>query len=173
MFPFTFFASEDISLVLVVICAILAWSFLRRHSALHEGLSLTIVGASLLAWCVLLVTGVLGPSEWPWDVAHRIAGHLLLPLVACPTGFWLGCSLATAGQRLALLLLGMCSFSNVRTGYLGPSRIDDPDTNLRFDVFHQVVLPCFVSIALIFWFRRLFVSHIVGSSLVRPTEQFT
>lgn len=183
MFPFTFFASEDVSVVVVVVCAILAWRSPRRHAAFHGRLSLAFVGAGLLAWCVLVVTGVLGPSESPWDGMHHTAGHLLLPIVACPIGLWFGGSLATAAQRplrflprlLALLLLGMCCFSNARTGYLGPSRVDPrihPATKLRFDVFHQVVFPCYIGLALTLWFRRLLVARGVESSQVQPAEPF-
>jgi len=175
LFPFTFFFSEDVSIIAVVVFAIVAWLSSRHHAALVHRFLLAAVGTSLLGWCLLLVSGVLGPSTGPLQAIHSLVGHLLLPVVASATGLWLGTSFPKAVQHplrfllrsALLLLLCFCCFSNTRTGYFGPSRVDpgiNPANKIRFDVLHQVAIPVFIGLVLVLWFRRL-VRARVGRSL--------
>ena len=89
MFPFTFFLSEDVSIVAIVVFAIMAWLLCWQHAALVRLLLLSTVGTALLGWGILLVSGVLGRSEG-LRIVHRLVGHVLLPSVASATGLWLG-----------------------------------------------------------------------------------
>src|SRR5205814_2610794 len=124
--------SEDVSLIALPLSTIMAWYLSRRRPALIPYLLLAFVGIGLCGWLVLVVSGLLGPYEWPWDLLHGVAGHLLLPVLVSALGLWLGGSVLAIARHpyrvlwrlFALLLLCICCFSNARTGYLGPSRID-------------------------------------------------
>jgi hypothetical protein len=172
LFPFTFFLSEDASIVAFFVFAIMGWFLSKRRPFLIRVLSLAFVGAGLFGWCVLLVSGILGPSQRPWTAMHSVAGHLLLPIVTCVTALWLGVSVPTVTQHpfrfllrlVVLMLLCACCFSNARTGYFGPSRVDphiDPDNKIRFDFIHQIAFPLYTGLVLGFWFCRLVVGRVV------------
>ncbi|HZZ81400.1 MAG TPA: hypothetical protein VFE62_23060 [Gemmataceae bacterium] len=161
MFSFTFFASEDVSLMLVVVGSVLGSYLSRRHLALHRRVTTGFVGAGMLMWGALVVTGVFRPSHSPSDEMHGWLGHLLLPTVAVPIGLWIGGSGVVAQtplrfltRLLALFFLAFCCFSNARTGYFGVADADSPD-GLRFDVMHRVTAPCYIGIALAIWLLRL------------------
>jgi hypothetical protein len=179
LFPFTFFVSEDVSVIALLLSTIMAWYLSRRRPTLIPYLLLAFVGTGLCGWLVLVVSGLLGPYEWPWNLLHGAAGHVLLPVLVSAFGLWLGSSMLAGARHpyrvlwrlLALLLLCLCCFSNARTGYLGPSRID-PQINLatkiRFDVLHQGTFPLYIGFVLALWFYRLV------TRLVRlPNERLT
>jgi len=94
----------------------------------------------------------------------------MLPLVASAAGFWLGANFSqqirgpspapVVVRLLFLLVLCFCCFSNTRTGYAGPSRLDplgDWDNKLRFNVLHQVTIPAIAGLLLAFWLGRLLI----------------
>jgi hypothetical protein len=176
VFPFTFFASEDVSLVLVIVGAILGWILSKGHRKLLLGLLLTLVGTGLLMWAVLLATGIFRPSQSPWDEVHGWAGHLMLPAVAWAIGLWFGDSVVSISQRplgfavrlLALFFLAFCCFSNARTGYLGSPNLDTPD-GLRFHILHRIACPSYAGIVLTVWVLRLRI-HIVEMSQIQSPE---
>ena len=166
MFPFTFFISEDIAILGFVICSLLALYFSYLNQEVVQSAQLPLVGLGLFLCLVLVLSGILGPYESPWDTLHRVAGHMCFPVTACAFGVWLGTSIQNIARHpfrilrrlVALLLLCFCCFSNVRTGYLGPSRIDplvDAATNIRFSVLHKVAFPLCVGCGNASWFYRL------------------
>jgi hypothetical protein len=168
MLPFTFFPSEDVALVALLLCTGAGWVISGRHQVLLRRLLMFMVAGAFVDWCLLLATGVVRPWQGPLAELHGVVGHLMLPLVASAAGLWLGASVSQESRRpagilvrlLVLLLLCFCCFSNARTGYLGPSRIDpasDWPTKLRFDVFHQVTMPAIMGPILAFWLGRLVV----------------
>jgi hypothetical protein len=137
----------------------------RRATALHRVLYLCVV-ASLFNLTVLGVSGFLRRGDDYVAVIHTFGGHVMLPLVALAAGLWLGAAstriyqppLWALPRMLFLLLLCLLCFSNTRTGYLGPSRVDpqvDPETSLRFDVFHRWAVPIAIGTMLLLWLVRL------------------
>jgi hypothetical protein len=137
----------------------------RRATALHRFLYLSVV-ASLFNLAVLGISGFLRRDDDYVTVIHTVGGHLMLPLVATAAGLWWGAAITRVYQpplwavprMLILLLLGLLCFSNTRTGYLGPSRVDpqvDPETNMRFDVFHRWAVPIAIGTMLLLWLIRL------------------
>jgi hypothetical protein len=179
LFPFTFFVSEDAAIIGVIVFALLAGLLSGQHSNFIHNVLMAAVGSALLGWSMLLVSGVLGPSQGPLNTVHNLAGHLLFPVVACATGMWLGTAFPNVVRhplrflvRLGILLI-LClgCFSNARTGYLGPSRVDTlihPDTRIRFKVFHQVFFPAYIGLVLAIWFRRLLVARTARSARKQP-----
>jgi hypothetical protein len=133
-----------------------------RHPGPARRLLSWAIIVALVALIVLAVSGLFWEPDGVSTVAHAAAGHLMLPIVATAAGLWLGGSIRDIVRRpirsfprvFFLLLLCFLCLSNAWTGYLGPSRVDDPETALRFRVAHELVFPILIGIMLVVWLRR-------------------
>src|SRR6266446_7582849 len=151
MLWFTVFLSEDLSLFAFVIFIVVG-AVLLRNAVLLRTVLLAALFVGLGAWFVLLVSGLFSAAEESIRIVHGAAGHLMLPIASSATGLYLGSTFARRIRRplrllprlLFLLLLCFLCFSNTRTGYLGPLRVDSaiyPATSIRFDLVHRAVFP--------------------------------
>lgn len=166
MFAFALSASESLSIAAVPAFAIVSHSLSEQYPAVIRRSLLAFVGLGLLSWLLLVVSAILDPLVDPWHTVHAAAGWVILPLVACATATWFGSSLPKVKRKpiktlcscVLLVLLCLFCYSNARTGFLGPSRIDpelDRKTNIRFDVLHRMALPSYIGLVLFVWFWRL------------------
>jgi hypothetical protein len=165
---FVILPSDVIGLITLLLFTSAAWLFSGRHRVLLHWLLASMVGIAFAGLCVLVATGIARPWDGPLAALHNVVGILMLPVVASAAGLWLGANFSqqigrpfpvpVLARLLFLLMLCFCCFSNTRTGYLGPSRLDpegDWDNKLRFAIFHQVAVPAIIGLLLTFWLGRL------------------
>jgi hypothetical protein len=158
--------SEIASIVTVIGGASFAQAQSKQPMATLRHVSFLAVAACLVNLGILAASGFLREPTGIVASVHLLAGHLMLPLVAGAAGLWLGspkpgtgrCFFPSILRLFFLLVLCFWCLSNIWTGYLGPSRIDehlDPETVLRFRVAHQWAVPIIIGTMLLTWLRRL------------------
>jgi hypothetical protein len=131
------------------------------------------VAASLLTLVVEFVSGLFRQNEDLFAHVHRVAGHLMVDLVAVTAFLWIGIHLRRLKDRpfrflgrliftMALCLVTMLSSF---TGYLRPTKIEteiDRETLIRFQVLHEWAFPILIGAMLLFWLRRLLIKSTAG-----------
>jgi hypothetical protein len=160
-----FYWSEVLSVGLLAGGLITGIALRRQRLELINTCQLWGVSAALLIWFLLLITGTMANQPLPW-LLHGFIAHTFPPVLASVCGLWFGNALHSFRQRplpflcksVAMLLLLLCAWSNVRTGKSGPTYVNpflhEPTAN-RFIVFHMFAVPVLIGSVLVVWLLRL------------------